>query len=1477
MSGNSVRKKRLKKKVLCPLVIVSFMFVCVSWGEAWASNSVEYVGIVNNPASIGTGPVSANDDWTVTIGNGTTPTKVTQNGGTVISLNNDGNITVKANATVEGNSNSGGGGHFNSGPNVIEFNSNSTLTIEAGGTVQQLGSTTNGEAINAHGFGNTIINNGTIHSNNGAALWFQDTSTSSSPAGRNKVINNGTISTSKGDGYNVFGSSRGSSGPGLDFENYGTVKGSLKFGNGDDSLLFGPGSQITGNVDGGGGTNDLTLDANLGESATLAGSVLNFSSLTKTGAGSWAILGGVPAVPGDPNPSSPVNGSLKGVNSVSIENGLLSLVGANPEFNGTIKIDAPGILNVQAQGINGNTSMLNNGILVFEQPINDSYSGSAISGTGQVVKSGAGSLTMASKNDNTYSGGTLINEGALVVDKDSDLGATSGSITLGVDKTLGGTNGTLRFDANFNLASTRAITLMEGGGTIDTQGYTTNIAQTISGAGVLTKIGSGNLTLSGANTYVGGTILEEGVLAINSDSALGSSNSHLVMYDTTTLQLDGNVSSNRPVTLAGRPSSTMTINTKGNNGVFAGNIDGHGGLVKTGNGMLTLHGNNLYQGNTILEEGALSINSDSALGNSYSHLVMYDTTTLQLDGNVNSSRLVTLAGGPSSTMTINTKGNNGTFVGNIDGRGGLVKTGSGILALYGNNLYQGGTRIKEGTLAINSDASLGGDVGSLELWDKTTLKLDGNVFMNSRPVIIGGGGSTVPQSITINTQEYTGLISQSIGQSTDGDARLVKIGTGTLGLYGNNTYSGDTWVKNGTVAVTSSLGLGKGDVYLGDHENTSLDGSGSTQGILRADADIDFRSSGQSIFLNKGGGAINTNGNTVILGENTIKNGVGGAAPNVGRDLHKTGAGVLTLLNNQYYSGRTFIDQGILRLDAVDPNTPLNNSKGLLNTPEVTIAAGARLEGQGIVGNSMNGQLGDGNAPTVTNVTAIINNGTIAPGLERFTNTFDNTNSEFVPLTLAGNYKAGNGARVEIHTELLDDKSNHGSLTIDGVIDSTSDKNGTGVVVIHQGGNGATTDHGIEIIRLRGNGSGASQGDLVNQLNENFHLVSDFKTTKGQNAVVAGAYSYIMESDKDWYGDPNNQAGLFLRNPSNDDGSPVLHPATPLYESYLLVLGGLNKLPTLEQRVGHRPWLRDNSGQETDYDRGKAGIYPKDVWMRVEGMKGYYKPDLDSDKGSESSYRLRFSRINVGMDIPIYENDEGSRLFAGINANMSKAWSDIDSPHGNGDITTTGHGFGATLTWYNHNGFYTDAQAWYNWFKSDIDSDTITSSSHQVKENHAEGYALSLEVGRIFDFNQHWSLTPQAQLSYSRVNFDSFTDIQNSVIVNEKDYEGLEGRLGLALNYEKSHLNSSGKVVRNKVYLLGNIRHEFKGDSTISISGVDYESSLNSTWVSLGIGGSHNWNEDKYSVYGEVSLASSTKKFGDEYELVGEIGLRIAF
>ena len=51
-----------------------------------------------------------------------------------------------------------------------------------------------------------------------------------------------------------------SGGNGIDFTNNGTVNGSLFFAKGDDNLTFMPGSNVTGNIDGGGGKNTLNLD-----------------------------------------------------------------------------------------------------------------------------------------------------------------------------------------------------------------------------------------------------------------------------------------------------------------------------------------------------------------------------------------------------------------------------------------------------------------------------------------------------------------------------------------------------------------------------------------------------------------------------------------------------------------------------------------------------------------------------------------------------------------------------------------------------------------------------------------------------------------------------------------------------------------------------------------------------------------------------------------------------------------------------------------------------------------------------------------------------------------------------------------------------------------------------------------------------------------------------------------------------------------
>src|SRR5690606_36917448 len=91
--------------------------------------------------------------------------------------------------------------------------------------------------------------------------------------------------------------------------------------------------------------------------------------------------------------------------------------------------------------------------------------------------------------------------------------------------------GTLRLSedqaALFDGFETGNVTLDQAGGTIDTQDYTVAAVADIDGPGTLTKKGTGTLALTGANTYSGGTTIEEGTLLLSEAaeglSALGTS------------------------------------------------------------------------------------------------------------------------------------------------------------------------------------------------------------------------------------------------------------------------------------------------------------------------------------------------------------------------------------------------------------------------------------------------------------------------------------------------------------------------------------------------------------------------------------------------------------------------------------------------------------------------------------------------------------------------------------------------------------------------------------------------------------------------------------------------------------------------------------------------------------------------------------------------------------------------------------------
>lgn len=402
------------------------------------------------------------------------------------------------------------------------------------------------------------------------------------------------------------------------------------------------------------------------------------------------------------------------------------LTGNNATFNGSVVINpgssaaTPGpnptaTLEARAQSLP--PAITDYGVLLVSQespdaiqPVDGTYAG-VVQGTGVLTKIGAGTLTLSGVN--TYSGGTNLNVGAIAVAADSALGAPTGPLTFN--------GGTLQLLDSFNLAATRPIILngpspgLAGGGTIDTNGFQTTIAQSISGAGGLTKAGSGVLTLIAANSYAGGTTIAGGTLQLGNGGTTGS--------------IVGNVTDNG--ILAFNRSDVVT---------FSGVISGAGGVAQIGTGTTILNANNPYTGPTAVAAGTLAVgdpaNSTAALSGGGA-VAVAPRATLGGYGSVAGlvvnagtvaagNALPVFAGGPAGTFTIG---------------GGLLNGGSLNLAgtSVGNTLAVGGNyaTVGGGTLTLNTVLNAGGALAN----QSTDRLLISGSAVGSTPVHINAFGA----------------------------------------------------------------------------------------------------------------------------------------------------------------------------------------------------------------------------------------------------------------------------------------------------------------------------------------------------------------------------------------------------------------------------------------------------------------------------------------------------------------------------------------------------------------------------------------------------------------------------------------------------------------------------------------------------------------------------------------------------------------
>ena len=458
------------------------------------------------------------------------------------------------------------------------------------------------------------------------------------------------------------------------------------------------------------------------------------------------------------------------------------------------------------------------------------------------------------------------------------------------------------------------------------------------GAGAsLVKVGTGTLTLSGSNTYTGGTTIADGVVQFGQPASIAGTGPNVVVKSTaiaaTLYPMDQNFlnriapASQGVVALAADSADNLDFNAPGlsrvslgavGSATFSGSLTpagntyrlgggggltvaspltGTAGLVVNGNGMpglVTLTGANSFAGGATVAGGILRAGATGALP-AFGAVDVGTGAVFNLNGfsqsigDLSGNGTVTLGG---ATLTTGNDNGSTVFSGVISSAGNLVKSGTGTLILTGANDYGGATTISGGTLRTGAANALPSRTAVI-VAAGTTFDLDN--FAASTGSLAGAGRVALGRATLTTGSDGTDTTFSGVISGAGG---LVKTGVGTLTLTGLNTYAGGTTVDAGTL---------RGD-------STSLTGN------ILDNATVAFDQASSGIFAGSiagGGTVVKENGGLLVLDG-----------------------------DNSRFVGTTMVAGGVLQVgDAGNPGARLGG--------DVTVADSTILSGHGTIGGSV--------------------------------------------------------------------------------------------------------------------------------------------------------------------------------------------------------------------------------------------------------------------------------------------------------------------------------------------------------------------------------------------------------------------------------------------------------------------------------------------------------------------------------------------
>jgi autotransporter-associated beta strand protein len=494
------------------------------------------------------------------------------------------------------------------------------------------------------------------------------------------------------------------------------------------------------------------------------------------------------------------------------------------------------------------------------------------------------------------------------------------------------------------------------------QDYTFSGSGFLSGGAALFKTGSGQLTLNTANTFGGGTTINDGILQIGDGLALNGG-------------LAGSVTNNDTLIYATPGTLTSSVN-----------ITGPGTFTKSSAGSLTISGTQTYNGLTTVNAGTLTFSGSIPPSDITNNGVLKFSSSQLYSNTISGSGPLVIAGG---TLTLNSAN---TYTGNTTNQAGTLYIANNNALGFGTMVYTNGNVWLTGGVTVTNDFSISGasaidlcmaatngtctwagnviNLQSSAQWrpgaDNGTLIFVGNALIGSRNFIVPRGAVQFASNAVVSA---TGSAT-AIGRDTTGGNRSTSVtikdnailtlgvcnmgggqagGNSTLTIQNNaalncGANNFDVQNINRTTAQTF-IRLNGGTFTVGGFTKTKTSQTNSfafNGGILKAGANnaaflpaFNFATN----MVQSGGAIIDDGGFAITIAAPLIHDPALGALDG---GFTKLGAGTLTLSAPAAHSGPTFINAGTLALSGSGTVPATNN---------LYLAPGAMLDVRNTVAN----------------------------------------------------------------------------------------------------------------------------------------------------------------------------------------------------------------------------------------------------------------------------------------------------------------------------------------------------------------------------------------------------------------------------------------------------------------------------------------------------------------------------------------------